>query len=37
MTKRARDAGDRCSKLEGGQEVQGLEAQNDKEGSGCRR
>jgi hypothetical protein len=37
MTKRAMDAGHRCSKLEGGHEVQGLEAQNDKEGRGCRR
>jgi hypothetical protein len=37
MTNRAVDAGDRCSKLEGRQEVQGLEAQNDKEGKGCRR
>jgi hypothetical protein len=37
MKKRAGDAGDRSSELEGGQEVQELEAQNDKEGSGCRR
>jgi hypothetical protein len=37
MTNRALGAGDRCSKLEGGQEVQGLEAQNSKDGNGCRR
>jgi hypothetical protein len=37
MTKRAVDAGDRNSKLEGGHEVQGLVAQNDKEGRVCRR
>ncbi len=37
MTRKARDAGDRISELEGGQKVPGLETQNDKEGRGCRR